>query len=67
LYGTDFTSADLPEIPAGDLPPGVPGWMRIAHNWARRTGGNPDDKRATITVTVPKGARQWPPLATPPG
>jgi hypothetical protein len=58
-YGDDFTAADLTPIPAGDLPAGLPGWMRGARSWASRTGVDPDTKRATITVTVPPDARPW--------
>ena len=58
-YGDDFTAADLAPIPAGDLPPGLPAWMRGARSWAGRTGADPDTKRATITVTVPPDARPW--------
>jgi uracil-DNA glycosylase len=58
-YGTAFTDADLPPIPPGDLPAGIPAWMRTARDWATRTGSDADTKRATITVTVPAGARPW--------
>ena len=58
-YGTTFLDADLPPIPARDLPAGVPEWMRVERNWARRTGTDADAKRATITVTVPPAARPW--------
>jgi uracil-DNA glycosylase len=58
-YGTAFTDADLPPIPPGDLSAGIPAWMRTARDWATRTGSDADTKRATITVTVPAGARPW--------
>ena len=51
--------ADLTPIPAGDLPAGLPAWMRGARSWAIRTGVDPDTKRATITITVPPDARPW--------
>lgn len=62
-YGTAFTDADLPPIPPGDLPAGIPAWMRIARDWAARQGADADTKRATITVTVPSAVRPW--LAPP--
>ena len=58
-YGDEFTPADLTPIPAGDLPAGLPAWMRGARSWAVRTGADPDTKRATITITVPPDARLW--------
>jgi len=58
-YGTAFTDADLPPIPAGDLPAGIPAWMRTARDWATRTGSDAGTKRATITVTVPAATRPW--------
>lgn len=58
-YGTAFTDADLPPIPPGDLPAGIPAWMRTARDWAARQGPDTDTKRATITVTVPATARPW--------
>jgi hypothetical protein len=59
LYGTSFQPGDDVEIPAGDLPAGLPSWMRSLENWADRTGTTTDTKRATITVTVPTDARPW--------
>lgn len=61
-YGAALTDADLTEIPEFDLPAGLPAWMRSLEAWAERTGSRPDAKRATITVTVPPGARAWPPV-----
>jgi hypothetical protein len=46
-------------IPARDLPAGAPGWMRSVQAWAKRSGKTAEDKRATITVTVPAGQRPW--------
>jgi len=57
LYGTAFAAADLSDIPAQDLPPGLPEWMRRADAWATRTGGTATLKRATITTTVPQAYR----------
>ncbi len=62
-YGTALTKADLTAIPEGDLPPGLPLWMCSLDAWAARTGVTKQDKRATITVTVPRVARTWPPVA----
>jgi hypothetical protein len=56
--GTLRPSDDV-EIPAGDLPAGVPGWMRSLENWATRTGSSSDAKRATIEVVVPTDLRPW--------
>lgn len=61
-YGTTITNADLAPIPAGDLPPGLPGWMHALDAWALRTGDTKQMKRASITVTVPTIARTWPPV-----
>jgi hypothetical protein len=58
-YGTAFTPQDLAAIPPGDLPPGLPSWMRSLEAWAERTGSTADEKRATITVTVPDDLRPW--------
>jgi uracil-DNA glycosylase len=51
-YGTAFTPADLSPVPADDLPPGLPGWMRANVGWADRVGDTPLAKRATITVSA---------------
>ncbi|HEY4159317.1 MAG TPA: uracil-DNA glycosylase family protein [Polyangiaceae bacterium] len=53
-YGEAFVPAELPEIPAFDLPAGSPDWMRGVDGWATRTGDTPDAKRRTLTVHVPK-------------
>jgi uracil-DNA glycosylase len=53
LYGAAFAAADKPPIPAGDLPAGTPPWMIAQDGWAVRTGGTPQQKRYSITVTVP--------------
>jgi hypothetical protein len=55
LYGDDFLPAELPSIPAFDLPAGAPPWMRGASGWAARTGSTAALKRRTITVHVPDG------------
>ena len=52
-YGDAFAPADLAEIPEGDLPPGLPEWMRSPAAWAQRTGSTAAQKRATITITIP--------------
>ncbi len=53
LYGTTLTPDDLAVIPEGDLPPGLPDWMRQLEAWAARTGPDAATKRVTITVTIP--------------
>lgn len=60
-YGSTWSPTDLVEIPERDLPPGAPPWWRSLDPWASRTGANPDEKRATISVAVPKEARPWQP------
>jgi uracil-DNA glycosylase len=55
LYGEQFSSADLAEIPEADLPPGLPDWMRSPVAWAQRTGATAASKRSTITITIPDG------------
>ncbi len=65
-YGAMLEDADLAVIPPDDLPPGLPAWMRSLDAWANRSGVDAQEKRATITVAVPRAARTWPPL-TPPG
>jgi len=62
LYGTTLAKTDLTTIPARDLPAGLPVWMSALDAWAARTGPSAQLKRATITVTVPRGARAWPAL-----
>ncbi|HET7505054.1 MAG TPA: uracil-DNA glycosylase family protein [Kofleriaceae bacterium] len=56
-YGDAFTPGDLAGIPAQDLPAGLPAWMRSIESWAVRKGDTPEDKRATLVVTVPQDAR----------
>jgi uracil-DNA glycosylase len=53
-YGQAFEPGDLPDIPPGDLPPGTPAWMANEDGWGKRTGASTNEKRATITITVPK-------------
>jgi hypothetical protein len=62
-YGIQLSDADLSPIPSVDLPAGLPDWMGSLEAWAGRTGATSQDKRATITVTVPEAARTWPPLS----
>jgi uracil-DNA glycosylase len=54
LYGTDLAPADKVPIPARDLPAGTPPWMFAKDGWAVRAGTTPADKRANITITIPK-------------
>jgi hypothetical protein len=60
-YNDALLPTDDVEIPEADLPAGVPPWMRSLKAWAARTGASADDKRATITVTVPNDERPWDP------
>ena len=59
-YTGTWQPADLVGIPERDLPAGSPSWWCGLHAWARRTGDNAQEKRATITVTVPTADRTWP-------
>jgi uracil-DNA glycosylase len=55
-YGSDFTAAELPEIPSRDFPMGLPSWMRDTDFWASlppTTPGTPGTERANISITVP--------------
>jgi uracil-DNA glycosylase len=61
-YGSAWGPNDLAAIPEGDLPPGSPDWWRAVDAWSVRDGVDAQEKRATIRVTVPKGARTWPEL-----
>jgi hypothetical protein len=56
LYGTAFAPQDRVIIPEQDVPAGMPDWMRSPTAWAQRTGTTTDQKRATITITIPSGA-----------
>ncbi len=59
LYGDSFQPSDDVAIPPGDLPAGLPAWMRSLEPWADRTGTTADAKRATITITIPQDDRTW--------
>ncbi len=61
LYSSSgvLRASDDVEIPAGDMPAGLPAWMRSLENWASRTGSSTDAKRATIAVVVPTDLRPW--------
>jgi len=52
LYGSDFTPAELPEIPSRDLPAGLPSWMRRTDFWASMSA-TPGTERANISIAVP--------------
>jgi hypothetical protein len=54
-YGAEFQASELVEIPAFDMPAGIPAWMRGTDGWAARTGTTAAAKRRTITVQVPAG------------
>jgi uracil-DNA glycosylase len=56
-YGEALEPRDLAEIPAADLPAGLPPWMGQLQAFADRQGATPELKRATIVITVPKAAR----------
>lgn len=51
-YGSDFTPAELPEIPSHDLPMGMQAWMRTTDFWASM-GNPPGNERANISIVVP--------------
>ena len=51
-YGAKFKAADLVPIPAADLAPGCPAWMREAQTWAERLGTTPKQKRRTIQISA---------------
>jgi Uracil DNA glycosylase superfamily len=53
-YGDDFADRDLPPIPQGDLPAGLPGWMGATNDWAVR--GKGALARRVVTVTAPSTA-----------
>ena len=46
---------ELVEIPAYDLPAGIPAWMRGTDGWAARTGATASERHRTITIQVPAG------------
>jgi uracil-DNA glycosylase len=54
-YGNAFAPQDRVAIPELDVPAGMPAWMRSPTAWAQRTGTTADQKRATITITIPSG------------
>lgn len=58
-YGTSLVDGDLAPIPAMDMPAGLPAWMRAIDAWANRQEIDGAPKRASIAVTVPKGARPF--------
>ncbi len=58
-YGSTWAASDLVAIPEQDLPPGAPVWWRAVESWAVRDGADAEEKRASMRITVPKGARPW--------
>jgi hypothetical protein len=52
LYGAAFTPAELPPIPALDVPPGTPAWMRETSGWVTMAPA-PGTQRANYVVSVP--------------
>ncbi|MGC4000997.1 MAG: uracil-DNA glycosylase family protein [Anaeromyxobacter sp.] len=61
-YGERFEDGDKADIPAADLPPGIPRWMFDEDGWARRVGATVAAKRRNITLTVPEGVIAAPQL-----
>jgi len=53
-YGDDFADRDLPAIPQGDLPAGLPPWMGTTNAWAVR--GKGATERSVVTITAPSTA-----------
>ena len=53
-YGASWAAGDRPAVPEGDVPAGLPVWMREQDGWAKRAGKDDLAKRRNITVTVPK-------------
>jgi uracil-DNA glycosylase len=51
-YGSDFTAAELPEIPSRDFPMGLPSWMRSTDAWATMSTP-PGHERANVSIAVP--------------
>jgi uracil-DNA glycosylase family 4 len=58
-YGTKLTPADDVPIPEFDMPPGIPPWMSALQDWAWRGSKPSTDKRATVTIIIPKSDRAW--------
>jgi uracil-DNA glycosylase len=54
-FGSAFLKAELPLVPAFDLPAGTPAWMQGESGWATRSGTTAALKRRTIVVRVPNG------------
>lgn len=52
-YDAVWREGDEQPIPDHDVPAGTPDWMRIADDWAVRTGITAALKRRCIVVTVP--------------
>lgn len=52
LYGSDFTPAELPEIPSRDFPMGLPSWMRSKDLWAKMPAVK-GTQNANIAIEVP--------------
>ncbi|MFZ5625262.1 MAG: uracil-DNA glycosylase family protein [Gemmatimonadota bacterium] len=52
-YGTAWTTRALAPVPERDLPAGLPEWMRGGRRWSRRVGATTDEKRRTLSITVP--------------
>ncbi len=53
-YGDALTDAERVEIPAQDMPAGLPAWMRSTDPWAKRTTGQ-SAEGAALLVTRPAG------------
>jgi hypothetical protein len=59
LYGEDFKDSEKVAIPEADMPAGAPPWMRSLNTWAKRTGADAEEKRATVEVKIPTAERVW--------
>jgi hypothetical protein len=59
LYAEQFQDGDRIAIPEADMPAGAPPWMRSLQTWAKRTGADAEEKRATVEVKIPAAERVW--------
>jgi uracil-DNA glycosylase len=59
-YGHTITEPEHGQIPYEDLPAGLPEFMRSPRSWAARKGATVNEKRASITITIPRAERHWP-------
>lgn len=59
LHGDGWVPGGRLPIPARDLPAGLPAWMASSADWAERRAFGAVPERATLTITVPRAARDW--------